>query len=136
MAQRWHTNCADKGYINPLDHRAGAAQSARSGGYGSEYGRAAPKRRHAPAGKNSPELTAIQTKTFVTTSGTEVSVRNDETIDSLNAAEGQTTAAEVTSDVVTANGAVVMPKGANAQLVIKSSSSGGSIVALLISWSI
>src|SRR5262249_39464912 len=74
-----------------------------------------------------PEKSAIQTKTFVIPAGTEVSVQNDETIDSSNAAEGQTYAAEVTSDVHDANGAVVIPKGANAQLVIKSASSGGRI---------
>jgi hypothetical protein len=74
-----------------------------------------------------PETTAIQTKTFVIPAGTEVSVRNDETIDSANAAEGQTYAAEVTGNVRDANGAVVIPQGANAQLVIKSASSGGRI---------
>src|SRR5262249_30022978 len=74
-----------------------------------------------------PEATAIQTKTFVIPAGTEVSVRNDETIDSSNAAEGQTYAAEVTGSVRDANGAVVIPQGANAQLVIKSASSDGRI---------
>jgi len=72
-----------------------------------------------------PEKAAIQTTTFVIPAGTEVSVSNDETIDSSNAAEGQTYAAEVTSDVHDANGAVVIPRGANAQLVIKSASKGG-----------
>jgi hypothetical protein len=74
-----------------------------------------------------PEASAIQTKTFVIPAGTEVSVRNDETIDSGSAAEGQTYAAEVTTDVRDANGAVVIPRGANAQLVIKSASGGGRI---------
>jgi hypothetical protein len=74
-----------------------------------------------------PEASAIQTKTFVIPAGTEVSVRNDETIDSGSAAEGQTYAAEVTTDVRDANGAVVIPHGANAQLVIKSASGGGRI---------
>jgi hypothetical protein len=74
-----------------------------------------------------PEASAIQTKTFVIPAGTEVSVRNDETIDSGNASEGQTYAAEVTADVRDANGAVVIPRGANAQLVIKSASGGGRI---------
>jgi hypothetical protein len=74
-----------------------------------------------------PEASAIQTKTFVIPAGTEVTVRNDETIDSANAAEGQTYAAEVTADVRDANGAVVLPRGANAQLVIKSASGGGRI---------
>jgi hypothetical protein len=74
-----------------------------------------------------PEASAIQTKTFIIPAGTEVSVRNDETIDSGNASEGQTYAAEVTNDVRDAGGAVVIPRGANAQLVIKSASAGGRI---------
>lgn len=74
-----------------------------------------------------PEASAIQTKTFIIPAGTEVSVRNDETIDSGNASEGQTYAAEVTNDVRDAGGAVVIPRGANAQLVIKSASGGGRI---------
>ena len=72
-----------------------------------------------------PERTAIQTTTFVIPAGTEVSVSNDEPIDSSNAAEGQTYAAEVTGDIRDANGAVVIPAGANAQLVIKSATKGG-----------
>jgi outer membrane lipoprotein SlyB len=74
-----------------------------------------------------PEKAAIQTKTFVIPAGSEVSVRNDETIDSANASDGQTYAAEVTSDVKDSDGAIVIPRGANAQLVIKSASSGGKI---------
>jgi hypothetical protein len=74
-----------------------------------------------------PDRAAIQTKTFQIPAGTEISVRNDEMIDSAKAAEGQTYAAEVTDDVRDANGAVVIPRGANAQLVIKSAASGGRI---------
>jgi hypothetical protein len=74
-----------------------------------------------------PDKAAIQTKTFEIPAGTEVSVQNDESIDSSKAAEGQTYAAEVTMSVRDANGAVVIPRGANAQLVIKSASSGGKI---------
>jgi hypothetical protein len=74
-----------------------------------------------------PDRTAIQTTTFVIPSGTQISVRNDEAIDSAKASEGQTYAAEVTSDVHDANGAVVIPQGANAQLIVKSASSGGRI---------
>jgi outer membrane lipoprotein SlyB len=74
-----------------------------------------------------PEKAAIQTKTFVIPAGSEVSVRNDEPIDSANAADGQTYAAEVTTDVKDADGAVVIPRGANAQLVIKSAAAGGKI---------
>ena len=77
--------------------------------------------------RSRPDKTAIQSKTFVVPTGTEISVRNDETIDSSKAAEGQTYAAEVTDDVRDANGAVVIPRGANAQLAITSISKGGRI---------
>jgi hypothetical protein len=72
-----------------------------------------------------PPITAIQTRTFEVPAGAEVSVRNEETIDSGTAAEGQTYAAEVTNDVHDTEGAVVIPRGANAQIVIKSAASGG-----------
>ena len=88
-----------------------------------EYGEAG-KNAVAPA-RHHPDRTAIQTKTFQIPSGTEISVRNDEAIDSSRAVEGQTYAAEVTSDVRDSNGAVVVPMGANAQLVITSLTSGG-----------
>jgi hypothetical protein len=78
-----------------------------------------------PVTRVHPDKTAIETKTFVIPAGTEVSVRNDEAIDSGEAAEGQTYAAEVTNDVRDADGAVVIPRGANAQLAIKSASKGG-----------
>ena len=81
----------------------------------------------APQPRYHPDTSAIQTKTFEIPSGTEISVRNDEALDSANAVEGQTYAAEVTTDVKDANGAVVIPRGANAQLLIKSASSGGRI---------
>ena len=85
-----------------------------------------PTASEAPA-RYHPDRTAIQTKTFETPAGTEISVRNNETIDSSKAVEGQSYAAEVTADVRDANGAVVIPSGANAQLVIKSMTSGGKI---------
>jgi len=74
-----------------------------------------------------PEPSAVTTKTYELPAGTEVSVRSEETIDSARAAEGQTYAAEVTSDVLDAAGDVVVPNGANAQIVIRSSANGGHI---------
>jgi hypothetical protein len=74
-----------------------------------------------------PPRAAIQTKTYELPAGTEVPVRVEETIDSGAAAEGQTYAAEIASDVVDESGAVVIPHGANAQLVIRSASKGGRI---------
>ncbi|HEX4544212.1 MAG TPA: hypothetical protein VH114_13670, partial [Candidatus Acidoferrum sp.] len=53
------------------------------------------------------------------------SVRTEDTIDSAKAAEGQTYAAEVTDDVLDANGDVVIPHGSGAQIVIRSASKGG-----------
>src|SRR5262249_7139390 len=102
------------------DHRGAAAAAANTPADAAAH---TPAPTAAPARQPErvhPEATAIQTKTFVIPAGTEVSVRNDETIDSSNAAEGQTYAAEVTGSVRDANGAVVIPQGANAQLVIKS----------------
>jgi hypothetical protein len=54
-------------------------------------------------------------------------VRNDEPIDSSQTVAGQTHAAEVTSDVRGTNGKVLIPRGARAQLVVKSASKSGHI---------
>jgi hypothetical protein len=59
--------------------------------------------------------------------GTEISVRNEETIDSSKAAEDQIFPAEVTSNVLDAMGNVVIPAGANAQIIIRSAAKGGKI---------
>jgi hypothetical protein len=74
-----------------------------------------------------PPMAAIQTKTSVLPAGTQISVRNEETIDSSRAVEGQTYAAEVANDVRDAAGAVAIPRGSNAQIVIKSASKGGRL---------
>ena len=74
-----------------------------------------------------PQEAAITTRTDELPPGTEISVRNEETIDSSKAAEGQTFPAEVTADVLDAEGRVVIPAGANAQIVIRSASKGGKI---------
>jgi hypothetical protein len=74
-----------------------------------------------------PEEAAITARTHELPPGTEISVRNEETIDSSKAAEGQTFPAEVTNDVLDGDGNVVIPAGANAQIVIRSASKGGKI---------
>ena len=74
-----------------------------------------------------PAESAITTKTYEVPVGTTVSIRTEETIDSAKAVEGQTFAGEVTQDVLDADGATVIPKGANAQLIIRSASKGGKI---------
>lgn len=72
-----------------------------------------------------PPQSVVSTKTYQLPVGTEISVRAEETIDSTKGAEGQTYAAEVTKDVLDADGAVVIPDGSNAKIVIKSASKGG-----------
>ena len=74
-----------------------------------------------------PPESAITSRTYELPVGTEVSVRSEETIDSSKAVEGQTFAAEVANDVRDAAGATVIPRGANAQIVIRSASKGGRI---------
>jgi hypothetical protein len=72
-----------------------------------------------------PTRAAIHTKTYLLPVGTQISVRTEDTIDSATAVEGQTYPAEVTDDVLDANGDVVIPHGSNAQMVIRSASKGG-----------
>jgi hypothetical protein len=72
-----------------------------------------------------PPAAAVTSKTLVVGAGSEIPVRNEETIDSGKAVEGQTFAAEVSRDIRDATGDVVIPKGANARIVIRSASKGG-----------
>jgi hypothetical protein len=74
-----------------------------------------------------PAESAVTTRTFVVRAGTQIAVRTEETIDSAKAAEGQTFAAEVARDVRDAAGDVVIPRGANARIIIRSASKGGKI---------
>ena len=57
--------------------------------------------------------------------GTEIAVLTNQTIDSKTAAEGQTFPADVAEDVTNSAGQVVIPKGSEAELVIRKISSGG-----------
>jgi hypothetical protein len=72
-----------------------------------------------------PTEAAVTSKTLVLATGTHIPVRTEETIDSARAVEGQTFAAEVTRDIRDAAGDVVIPRGANAHIVIKSVAKGG-----------
>jgi hypothetical protein len=72
-----------------------------------------------------PPAAAITTKSNVLAVGTKVPVRTEETIDSAKAREGQTFAAEVTRDIRDADGDVVIPRGANARIIIRSAAKGG-----------
>ena len=72
-----------------------------------------------------PSEAAVTSTRHQVPSGTQVPVRTEETIDSSKAAEGQTFAAEITSDVRDADGRVVIPRGSNSQIIIRSLSKGG-----------
>jgi hypothetical protein len=74
-----------------------------------------------------PEESAIRTRTYELPRGTQISIRTEETIDSARAVEGQTFAAEVSRDVRDSAGDIVIPRGSNAQVVIRSASRGGRI---------
>ena len=90
-------------------------------------GSPAPRRELRHRDHYHPPEAAVTTRTHELPVGTEISVRNEETIDSGKVAEGQTFPAEVTKDVLDGEGNVVIPAGANAQIVIRSASKGGKI---------
>jgi len=77
--------------------------------------------------RHHPVEAAITSRRRELPAGTEISVRNEETIDSGKAVEGQVYPADVTRDVLDAQGAVAIPHGSNAQIVIRSASKGGKI---------
>ncbi len=70
---------------------------------------------------------APRARSYELPAGTEISVRNNESIDSSTAGEGQSYAAEVPRDVLDVSGAVAIPRGSRAQLVIVSALQGGRI---------
>lgn len=59
--------------------------------------------------------------------GTEITIRTQETIDSDNAAPGQTFSAEVTDEVADISGGIAIPAHSAAKLLIVSSSTGGAV---------
>jgi len=59
--------------------------------------------------------------------GTEVVVMNNENIDSSTASEGQTFSADVAENVVNNNGRVLIPKGSQAELVLRKAASQGTV---------
>ena len=85
---------------------------------------AAPASTAARPARSRPTQEHITTKTYEVPSGAEISVRNAVEIDSATATEGQTFAADVTKNVLDADGKVVIPDGADALIVIKSAGGG------------
>ena len=58
--------------------------------------------------------------------GSEVVVKNNEAIDSSTASEGRTFTGTVEKDVMGGNGEVLIPRGSNAELVVRNVSKGGT----------
>ena len=90
-------------------------------------GQLAPAQQQSPpptAGQSAPPAPVVTTRTYELPSGSEISVRTNETIDSGTAAEGQTFDAQVTRDARDANGDLVIPRGSRARVIIKSASKG------------
>jgi len=105
----------------PVDPAAGAATPTQSASQRNPL----PSRQLSHRDHYHPAESAITTATSEVPAGTEITVRTEETIDSGKAAEGQAYPAEVTTDVLDASGRVVIPRGSNAQIVIRSASKGG-----------
>jgi hypothetical protein len=63
-------------------------------------------------------------------SGTEISVRTNEVIESKNASVGQRFSAQIAADILDNNGAVRIPKGSDAQLVIRTNGDSDSNLIL------
>jgi outer membrane lipoprotein SlyB len=58
--------------------------------------------------------------------GTEVSIRTDELIDSTTPSPGQLYSATISEDVLDSNGAVALPRGSPAKLLLRNITSGGA----------
>jgi len=79
----------------------------------------------SPLRPAAPPPPVMTTRTYELPVGSEVSVRTNEAINSGTASEGTSFDAEVTRDAKDVNGDVVIPRGSNARIVIKSASKGG-----------
>ena len=64
-------------------------------------------------------------RTVVLPAGTEIEVLTNENIDSSSAKEGQTFRADVAENITNSSGQVVIPKGSEAELVIRKVNTGG-----------
>jgi hypothetical protein len=89
----------------------------------SDSGSAASDNAPSPSSNSAP---APSGKSMVVPSGTEISVRTNDIIDSTQAREGQSFSAVIANDVTGASGEVLIPKGADAELVLRQASSGGT----------
>ena len=115
--------------VRSIDYGDAPAAAAAPGAAPTMAGAAKPAAARRPARPAVPRPTTddITSVTRVLASGTEIAVQTDETIDGSTAADGQIFAADVTEAVKDADGKVVIPAGAKAQVIIKSLTEGGKI---------
>jgi hypothetical protein len=79
----------------------------------------------APKGEaGTSELAKASRKEVSLPAGTEIAVLTNQNIDSSTAAEGQTFPADVAENVMGSSGQVVIPKGAEAELVVRKVAAG------------
>ncbi len=113
--------------VRAVDYGDAPAGTAAGGAAPTMAGAAKPRPRAAVRPVPRPTADDITSETRTLAAGTEISVQTDETIDGSTAADGQVFAADVTDSVKDADGKVVIPAGAKAQVIIKSLSQGGKI---------
>jgi len=89
--------------------------------------RPAPEYNNGSAYSNRTDVGRPREESGVVPTATEFTVRTNERIDSTTATEGRTYSAQVARDVLDTNGAVLIPRGADAQLVIRNASQRGTI---------
>jgi len=79
----------------------------------------------APAVSRNSSATTPSAREVVIPTGTDISVRTNENIDSSNASVGQKFSGMIAEDVTDSSGGVAIPKGSNADLMIRNISTGG-----------
>lgn len=77
--------------------------------------------------RNGGRSRAVGIESRVVPAGTEFKIRTNETIGTTTASEGRTYSAVVANDVLDTQGAVLIPKGSEAELVVRNISEGGRI---------
>lgn len=90
-----------------------------------DFGEKAAATAPAPPRNRSATPTQSSQRSVVLPVGTELAVLTNQEIDSKTATEGQVFSADVAQNVVNSSGQVVIPKGSEAELVIRKVSGGG-----------
>lgn len=109
--------------VESLEFGNAAATAAATNA--TETGTGEPTLSQRPRSNTATSTRTAARETVVIPTGTEISVRTNQDIDSSNASVGQKFEGMVANDVVGTGGDVVIPKGSNAELVIREVNAGG-----------